>query len=79
LEGNFIGASGLIYVLVSFIFFKGLLTKYYRLVALSLTVIILYGGMLWYIFPKVDDSISWRAFSWIDYRSGSFIYKNARV
>jgi hypothetical protein len=44
---------------VSFIFFKGLLTKYYRLVALSLTVIILYGGMLWYIFPKVDDSISW--------------------
>jgi membrane associated rhomboid family serine protease len=54
-----IGASGLIYVLVSFIFFKGLLTKYYRLIALSLTVIILYGGMLWYVFPKVDDSISW--------------------
>ena len=34
-----IGASSLIYVLVAFIFFKGILTKYFRLVALSLSVI----------------------------------------
>lgn len=54
-----IGASGLIYVLVSFIFFKGLQTRYYRLVALSLTVIMWYGGMIWYVFPEVDASISW--------------------
>lgn len=54
-----IGASGLIYVLVSFIFIKGILTRYYRLVALSLAVIMLYGGMLWYVFPDVDDTISW--------------------
>lgn len=54
-----IGASGLIYVLVSFIFFKGLLTKYYRLIALSLAVISIYGGMVWYVFPKVDEKISW--------------------
>ncbi len=54
-----IGASGLIYVLVSFIFFKGIQTKYYRLVALSLAVVIVYGGMIWYIFPKVEDTISW--------------------
>jgi len=53
-----IGASGLIYVLVSFIFFKGIFTKYYRLIALSLIVVFLYGGMLWYIFP-VKDGISW--------------------
>jgi hypothetical protein len=52
IEGKLPHRSQWIYVLVSFIFFKGLLTKYYRLVALSLTVIILYGGMLWYIFPK---------------------------
>ncbi len=58
-ENFHIGASGLIYVLVSFIFFKGIQTKYYRLVALSLTVILLYGGMIWYIFPDVDQSISW--------------------
>ena len=54
-----IGASSLIYVLVSFIFFKGVQTKYYRLVALSLTVVLVYGSMVWYIFPKVEEKISW--------------------
>lgn len=58
-ESNHIGASGLIYVLVTFIFFKGILTKYYRLVALSLAIIMVYGGMIWYVFPDVDKSISW--------------------
>lgn len=58
-ENYHIGASGLIYVLVSFIFFKGLLTKYYRLMALSFAVVILYGGMIWYVFPDVDKTISW--------------------
>ncbi len=53
-----IGASGLIYVLASFIFFKGIFTRYYRLVALSLIVVFVYGGMLWYIFPVLDE-ISW--------------------
>lgn len=54
-----IGASGLIYALVSFIFFKGIFTKYYRLVALSFTVVILYGGSVWYMFPHVKEGISW--------------------
>lgn len=58
-ESYHIGASGLIYVLVSFIFFKGIQTRYYRLVALSLTVIMLYGGMIWYVFPDVEQGISW--------------------
>ncbi len=54
-----IGASGLIYVLVSFIFFKGIMTKYYRLVALSLLVVLIYGSMVWYIFPNIQEGISW--------------------
>lgn len=58
-ENYHIGASGLIYVLVSFIFFKGVQTKYYRLVALSLVIVMLYGGTIWYIFPEVDNQISW--------------------
>lgn len=58
-ESYHIGASGLVYVLVSFIFFKGLRTKYYRLVALSLSVIMVYGGLVWYIFPNVKEGISW--------------------
>ena len=54
-----IGASGLIYALVSFIFFKGVFTKYYRLVALFFTIVILYGGSVWYMFPNVKEGISW--------------------
>ncbi len=53
-----IGASGMIYVLASFIFFKGIFTKHYRLIALSLTVVFIYGGLLWFIFP-IKDGISW--------------------
>jgi membrane associated rhomboid family serine protease len=55
---NHIGASGLIYVLVSFIFFKGIFAKHYRLVALSLLVVFLYGSMIWYVFP-VKEGMSW--------------------
>lgn len=54
-----IGASSLIYVLVSFIFFKGMMSQYFRLMALSLTVVVFYGGMIWYVFPQVDNQISW--------------------
>lgn len=53
-----IGASGLIYVLASFIFFKGIFSKYFRLIALSLIVVFIYGSLLWYIFP-VKEGISW--------------------
>lgn len=55
---NHIGASGVIYLLASFLFFKGIFSKYYRLIALSLIVVFLYGGMLWFIVP-VDPKISW--------------------
>jgi len=53
-----IGASGLVYVLFSFTFFKGVFTKYYRLIALSLLVIFLYGSMIWYTMPG-EVGISW--------------------
>ena len=53
-----IGASGLIYVLASFIFFKGIFSSYFRLVSLSLIVVFIYGSMLWYIFP-VKEGMSW--------------------
>ncbi len=53
-----IGVSGLIYVLASFTFFKGVFVKHYRLIALSLVVVFIYGSLLWYIFP-VKDGISW--------------------
>lgn len=54
-----IGASGVVYVLISYIFFTGLRTKYFRLVAVSLIVVVWYGGSVWYMFPLEDTSISW--------------------
>lgn len=53
-----IGASGIIYMLFSFIFFSGIIRKNYRLVAVSMMVIFLYGSMVWYVLP-VKESISW--------------------
>ena len=44
---------------MSFIFFKGIFTKYYRLVALSFMIVILYGGSVWYMFPNIKEGISW--------------------
>ncbi|SFR54149.1 Membrane associated serine protease, rhomboid family [Robiginitalea myxolifaciens] len=53
-----IGASGIIYLLASFIFFRGIISRHYRLVALSLIVVFIYGSMVWYVFP-IQDGISW--------------------
>lgn len=53
-----IGASGVVYMLASFLFFKGIFSKQYQLTALSLIVVFLYGGLLWYLFP-IDPKISW--------------------
>ena len=53
-----IGASGVIYMLTSFLLFRGIFSKQYQLTALSFIVIFLYGGFIWYVFP-VDEKISW--------------------
>ena len=53
-----IGASGVVYMLAAFLFFKGIFSRQFQLTALSLIVVFLYGGMLWYLFP-IDPKISW--------------------
>ncbi|MBF4985004.1 rhomboid family intramembrane serine protease [Nonlabens mediterrranea] len=53
-----IGASGLIYLLASFLFFKGIFTKHYRMLALSFVVTFFYGSMVWYVLP-IETGISW--------------------
>ncbi len=72
-----IGASGVVYLLFSFVFFSGIIRKHYRLVALSLIIIFLYGSMIWYVLP-VKDGMSWEG-----HLSGllvgiifSYIYRN---
>lgn len=56
-----IGASGLIYGLASFLFFSGIIRKYFRLVALSLLIVFLYGSMVWGIFPNIYKDVSWES------------------
>lgn len=57
-EAFHIGASGIVYLLFSFVFFSGIIKKQFQLVAVSLIVIFLYGSMVWYVFP-IKEGISW--------------------
>jgi membrane associated rhomboid family serine protease len=60
-EAWHIGASGLVYGLASFLFFSGFIRRYYRLIALSLLIVFLYGSMVWGIFPGVYKNVSWES------------------
>ena len=57
-DGNHIGFSGVIYGLAAFIFISGLLSRYYRMMALSGIIVFLYGSMIWGILP-LQPEISW--------------------
>ena len=57
-----IGASGIVYGLASFLLVSGFLTKNIRLIAISLVVLFLYGGMFYGILPHtVDENVSWES------------------
>ncbi|TAL70733.1 MAG: rhomboid family intramembrane serine protease [Bacteroidetes bacterium] len=60
-EAWHIGASGLVYGLASFMFFSGIIRRYFRLIALSLLIVFLYGSMVWGIFPDIYKNISWES------------------
>jgi membrane associated rhomboid family serine protease len=61
-EAWHIGASGIVYGLASFLFFSGIIRRYFRLVALSLLIVFLYGEMVWGVFPGVyGQSVSWES------------------
>lgn len=50
-----IGASGLVYGFIAFLFFSGIFRRDNRLMALSLFVVFLYGSSVWGIFPLVSS------------------------
>jgi len=53
-----IGCSGIIYAIASFIFFSGVFRKNINLMAISLLVVFLYGGLVWGVLP-IFPQISW--------------------
>ena len=55
-----IGASGLIYGLLGFLFFSGIFRRDNRSIALALLVTFIYGGLVWGILPGVKG-ISWES------------------
>lgn len=58
--GWHVGASGLIYGLAFFLFFSGIIRKHVPLIAVSLLVTFLYGGLIWDMLPIfARDSVSW--------------------
>lgn len=57
-ESYHIGASGIVYLLFSFVFFSGIFKNHFRLIAVSLITIFLYGSMIWFVFPT-EGRISW--------------------
>lgn len=61
-----IGASGLIYGLASFLIFSGIIRKNYKLLSVSFIVILLYGSLIWGIFPEFNlkKNISWESHLW---------------
>jgi membrane associated rhomboid family serine protease len=61
--GIHIGASGVVYALASFHFTGGLLRREPRMMAFSLLVVFLYGGLLWGVIPDFypGKNISWES------------------
>lgn len=67
--GWHIGASGIIYGLAFFLFFSGILRKHTPLIAISLLVTFLYGGLIWNMIPYFADQNT----SWEGHLSGALI------
>jgi membrane associated rhomboid family serine protease len=59
-ESYHIGASGLVYSLLSFLFFGGAFSNNKNLLALSLILVFLYGTLFWGILP-VESNVSWES------------------
>jgi len=57
-----IGASGVVYAMIFFVFVSGLIRKNRNLSAIAMLLIFLYGGLIWGLFPQITKSgtlISW--------------------
>lgn len=59
-----IGASGLVFGLIFFLFFSGILRRHIPLAAVSMIVAFVYGSTIWSVLPLtayIDITLSWEA------------------
>jgi len=56
-----IGASGVVYGLVAFVFWTGVFKKNMKSIVLALIVLTLYSGSVESMFPNVEKNISWES------------------
>ncbi len=60
-----VGASGIVYGMAAFLFVSGIIRNYVPLIALSMMVVFLYGGLFWGLFPvEWLVEYSWEAHLW---------------
>lgn len=59
-KGYHLGASGLVYGFVSFLFFSGIFRSDKRSMVLSLIVVFVYGGLIWGMLP-IYEGVSWES------------------
>lgn len=62
-----IGASGMVYGFVSFLFFSGVFRRDNKSIALALVITFLYGGLVWGMIP------GWKGISWESHLSGAIV------
>ncbi len=62
-EAWHIGASGVVYAMAAFHFVSGIIRNDVRLLTLSVTVVFLYGGLVWGMLP-IKPEISWEGHLW---------------
>jgi membrane associated rhomboid family serine protease len=77
-ESYHIGASGMVYGLVSFVFWTGVFKKNIKSIILALIVLTLYAGLFTSIFPNVEANISWEShlFGGISGLISAFVFKS---
>jgi membrane associated rhomboid family serine protease len=72
-----IGASGVVYGFVSFLFFSGIFRRDNKSIALALVITFLYGGIVWGMIPGLKG-ISWEShlFGAITGLIAAYIFRN---
>ena len=72
-----IGASGIVYAFVSFLFFSGIFRKDNKSISIALIITFLYGGIIWGVLPG-QKGISWEShlFGGIAGVITAYIFKN---